>query len=271
MKALISSHIKSPHNPLLDTVNTVARVYHIKPNENIHCFINIAQPKEKSFDGNYHITLISSAKRQLFRYELCVAETVFEDTLANSLNSFTEAQCWNMLGKHGFFIIDESTKAIDKQFAGLGQTSLKNSMLKLLNTDAIKVLDHIGLDVVPALYNWLVEADNATCKLRAKAFLDYSILLTPLLAPVYIETLPCLLDVDSLKKQGGSYPEIELSNLIDEGHAIEDALAKHYKISVALLASIRGKRYWEVTATPHTEVFAAFETQIDIYKYMANR
>ena len=229
MKALISSHIKSPHYPPLGTANAFARVYHIKPNENIHCFINITQPKETSFNGNYHITLISGAKRQLFRYELCADEAAFEDNLANSLKSLTETQCWNMLGKHGFFITDEGSKAIEKQFAGLGQTPLKDNILKLLNSNAIKVLKQIDLNVIPALYNWLVETNDVTRKLRVQILLDYPIPLLHLLAPVSIVTLPALLKADDLKKQGGNSPQIELSYLIDENLVIEDWLANYVK------------------------------------------
>jgi len=250
--------------------STTAKAYHIEAKQNTHCFVLTNQTKE-SFDHvarKYHIFLIGGEAKKVFEYELCVDTETFETHLFNMLNKRSDKFCFDTICKHGYGKVSESALSLGYLLRIHELGNIFPVVDNLLNISATEDLEQLNLCVIPRIYNWLVEVNDEAYQKRRRALLDYPILLVPIVTPLMVETIPTF-DIKTIDVQEEQSESSVITKMIDDDLPIEAVLAETFGASELLIATIKGKRFWEITESTHPFSYETFRESIESYSILS--
>ncbi len=245
-----------------------ADAYHLSITDFMDGFMLTTTTKNEWLTSMYGMIFIHGAHKKIFDYELCVPNDALEEILIPTLEHKTEKQCVDLIFQMGYTFVSESTTSIERQLLLHGLVNMRTPITDLLNTNAINVLKQLQLSIVPKLYNWLVEGNEAQYQYSNVALLSYPILLIHIVTPTIGDMYPLLLNPEQLAIRP-SEPSNLISKRIDQGENIDEILKSTLNIPKEILLTIKGKRFWEITQEKQSEIYARFEEEILAYKYMS--
>jgi len=247
----------------------VAKAFHLQAPNMTHCFVLIKQETD-DFDETeqkYHIVFISGESRKIYDYTLCVETDIFENNLFNMLKKSDAKTCFATICQHGLGIVSERVPSIQMQLAIHNVDNIQREILNALNATIIENLQRLHLKIIPRIYNWLAEVSGETYLKRVSALFDYPILLIPNVSPLVVDDMISgeLSDIDMSSEQT---PSRIITEAIDQGLPLEPAIEAALGIPAYLIPSIKGKRYWEVTAEQHPWSYPQFQENIECYGFI---
>jgi hypothetical protein len=181
---LSQTNLDARQNPIKQ-VNVKLISYCLSPSPFLTCFINTSESTQNNSEGGaYHIRLFNNQKQRIYCYDLNREHHAFETNFLDQLQTETEAKIWQLLLKHGDFIVDCSQQPLDTQTDQLSIQYLSIEQLQFLNTEAVKHLNAIGVGLVPSLYHWLIEPKSPLSrKLRQEALQNFTPILLFKMSP----------------------------------------------------------------------------------------
>jgi hypothetical protein len=169
---------------LSQNINQKVITYRLSPSPFLSCFISILDPSNSDVEGQYHIRLFNTKTQQFYCYVLNRSHYVFELNLFDNLHNQTEADVWDMLLKHGDFIIDCDQTQYDVEGNPLSLADFTPEQTAMLNKDAVELLDSLGIGIMASLYHWLIEPrTKQAMKLRQQALKKHTVFLMCKVAP----------------------------------------------------------------------------------------
>lgn len=255
---------QSPSDP---STKAIARGYQLNLDKNTRCFVLIAVSQKKPERlGSYDLFIIKDAR--IFEFET-LDETTFSEGI---LENLTHEPMWGVIDfilECGFGMLSERSFSLNKRLDALGLKDMQPQIDALLNPSAIDILKQLNLGIIPRIYNWLVETPSSQAQFRAKALLDYPILLAPRVCASNTETIPAVFNQDELSVLG-SREEPEINRRIDAGEPIEDILKTTLGISPTMLKEIKGKIFWEISEINHPSIYHRLKEEIQAFEYLSN-
>lgn len=247
------------------TPSQISQAFEIKAPNKTHCFVFTTE-KIDAFNETvqkYHILFVSGESRKIYDYELHLEQDKFETNLFNMLENDDANTCFRKICHHGFGTVSTRALSIQAQLSLHSLDNIQGEVINALNTTIIDDLQKLNLKIVPRIYNWLAEVSGVAYRKRKKALFDYPILLIPNVSPLVVDDM---ISGELSKKNMPSDQTLIITEAIDKDLPVEPAIEAALEIPAYLIPSIKGKRYWEVTAEQHPWSYPKFQENIELYE-----